>query len=132
MPAAGAVETDFGEQTKYGGRSKGLLIKTRHGAQVTAPSDGWVVYAGKFRTYGQLLIIKAGEGYHILLAGLSRIDVQSGQFVLTGEPVGTMKSAPGRRIDQNSPRLYVEFRKDGRPINPRPWWSAGSRQKVQG
>ena len=58
--------------------------------------------------------------------------VQSGQFVLAAEPVGTMKSAPGRRSGANSPRLYVEFRKDGRPINPRPWWSASSKQKVQG
>lgn len=132
MPAAGRVETNFGQQTKFGGRSKGLVIQTRHGAQVTSPSDGWVVYAGKFRTYGQLLIIKAGNGYHVLLAGLSRIDVQSGQFVLAAEPVGTMKKAPGRRIDQNSPRLYVEFRKDGRPINPRPWWSASTKQRVQG
>lgn len=132
MPAAGSLETRFGEATKFGGRSKGLVIKTRPGAQITAPSDGWVVYAGKFRTYGQLLIIKAGNGYHVLLAGMSQIDVQSGQFVLAAEPVGTMKSAPGEKSGQNSPRLYVEFRKDGRPINPRPWWSANSRQKVQG
>ena len=132
MPAAGAMETEFGDSTSFGGRSKGIVIKTRHGAQITSPTDGWVVYAGKFRTYGQLLIIKAGDGYHVLLAGLSNIDVQSGQFVLAAEPVGTMKSAPGRRADQNSPRLYVEFRKDGRPINPRPWWSARSKQKVEG
>lgn len=132
MPAAGSLETRFGEATKFGGRSKGLVIKTRPGAQITAPADGWVVYAGKFRTYGQLLIIKAGNGYHVLLAGMSQIDVQSGQFVLAAEPVGTMKSAPGRKSGVNSPRLYVEFRKNGRPINPRPWWSANSKQRVQG
>ena len=132
LPAAGAIETHFGERIKFGGRSKGIKIKTRYGAQITSPADGWVVYAGKFRTYGQIVIIKAGQGYHVLLAGLSRIDVQSGQFVLAAEPVGTMKSAPGARSGANSPRLYVEFRKDGRPINPRPWWSASSKQKVQG
>lgn len=132
LPAAGTIETHFGEPIKFGGRSKGIKIKTRHGAQITSPADGWVVYAGKFRTYGQIVIIKAGQGYHVLLAGLSRIDVQSGQFVLAAEPVGTMKSAPGARTGSNSPRLYVEFRKDGRPINPRPWWSASSKQKVQG
>ena len=132
LPAAGKIETLYGQRTKFGGRSKGVVIKTRYGAQITAPSDGWVVYAGKFRTYGQLLIIKAGGGYHVLLAGLSSIDVRAGQFVLSAEPVGTMKSAPGRRAGRHSPRLYVEFRKDGRPINPRPWWSANAKQKVQG
>ena len=132
MPAAGEIETQFGEPVPFGGRSKGLIVKTRHGAQITSPTDGWVVYAGKFRTYGQLLIIRAGEGYHVLLAGMSRIDVQSGQFMLAAEPVGTMKSSPGGQSEDDKPRLYVEFRKDGRPINPRPWWSASSNQKVQG
>ena len=132
LPAEGNVETRFGESTQFGGRSKGIVIKTRYGAQITSPCDGWVVYAGKFRTYKQLLIIKAGNGYHVLLAGLSRIDVKAGQFILAAEPVGTMKNAPGQRAGKDSPRLYVEFRKDGRPINPRPWWSASATQKVQG
>jgi septal ring factor EnvC (AmiA/AmiB activator) len=132
LPAAGEIVQEFGAPAQYGGRAKGIALKTRYGAQITSPCDGWVMFAGKFRTYGQLLIIKAGDGYHVLLAGLSRIDVQPGQFVLKAEPVGTMKSAPGRRAGPESPILYVEFRKDGRPINPRPWWSASSTGKVQG
>jgi septal ring factor EnvC (AmiA/AmiB activator) len=47
----------------------------------------WIVYAGDFRSYGQLLIINAGGGYHILLAGLSQIDGNRTP-VLAGEPVG--------------------------------------------
>jgi septal ring factor EnvC (AmiA/AmiB activator) len=132
LPAAGQIEQEFGTPTKYGDRAKGILIKTRYGAQITSPCDGSVMFAGKFRTYGQLLIIKAGDGYHVLLAGLSRIDVLPGQFVLKSEPVGTMRKSPGKRAGPDSPRLYVEFRKDGRPINPRPWWSASSTGKVQG
>jgi septal ring factor EnvC (AmiA/AmiB activator) len=80
------------------------------------------------------LIINAGGGYHILLAGLSQIDVQLGQFVLAGEPVGSMvQTARGAqpRQQDSAPVLYVEFRKDGQPVNPDPWWVDGSR-KVQG
>ncbi len=132
LPAAGAIKMRFGEPTRYGGRSKGLHIKTRYGAQVTSPCDGWIVYAGNFRSYGQVLIIKAGGGYHVLLAGLSRIDVRSGQFVLASEPVGAMKSGSGRASGKELPTLYVEFRKNGRPINPRPWWAASTTEKVQG
>ncbi|MGD8479120.1 MAG: peptidoglycan DD-metalloendopeptidase family protein, partial [Methyloceanibacter sp.] len=83
---------------------------------------------------GQLLIINAGGGYHILLAGMSRIDVSPGQFVLAGEPIAVMGNgtAPGNRGEHNSrPVLYVEFRKDGRPIDPGPWWAEAS-GKVQG
>jgi murein hydrolase activator len=142
MPASGRKVLAFGDKTQYGGQSKGIVIETRHGGQITAPCDGWVVYAGEFRSYGQLLIINAGGGYHVLLAGLSQIDVQPGQFVLAAEPVGVMSGpisqaqnaqtqAALTKAQTNSPVLYVEFRKDGRPIDPDPWWVEGH-QKVQG
>jgi septal ring factor EnvC (AmiA/AmiB activator) len=134
LPAQGRRVLAFSEKTQYGGQSKGIVLETRQGAQVTSPCDGWIVYAGEFRSYGQLLIINAGGGYHVLLAGLSQIDVQPGQFVLAAEPVGTMSgwlqqvqpAAAG-----GAPVLYVEFRKDGKPIDPDPWWVKGH-QKVQG
>jgi septal ring factor EnvC (AmiA/AmiB activator) len=133
-PAQGRQVLSFGEKTQFGGQSKGIVLETRQGAQVTSPCDGWIVYAGEFRSYGQLLIINAGGGYHILLAGLSQIDVQPGQFVLAAEPVGTMSGwsqKPQPAATNNAPVLYVEFRKDGRPVDPDPWWVAGHR-KVQG
>ena len=134
LPAQGRRALGFGEKTQYGGQSKGMVLETRNAAQVVAPCDGWVVYAGEFRSYGQLLIINAGDGYHMLLAGMSQIDVQPGQFVLTAEPVGTMsggaKNSPAS-ASSNAPVLYIELRKDGHPIDPDPWWIA-SQQKVQG
>jgi murein hydrolase activator len=134
LPVQGRRVLAFGDRTQYGGQSKGLVLETRHSAQVTSPCDGWIVFAGEFRTFGQLLIINAGDGYHILLAGLSQIDVQLGQFVLTGEPVGLMTAAPKAakaNAQGNAPVLYIEFRKDNKPIDPESWWAAGP-QKVQG
>ena len=124
-PTSGKLVLDYDERTQYGGNSKGTVFETRHAAQITSPCDGWIVYAGPFRSYGQLLIINAGGGYHVLLAGMTRIDVQPGQFVLAAEPVGTMSDAPPTvkmSSSETSPVLYVEFRKDGRPIDPTPWW----------
>lgn len=134
LPVQGKRVLAFGEKTQFGGQSKGIVLETRQGAQVTSPCDGWIVYAGEFRSYGQLLIINAGGGYHVLLAGLSQIDVQPGQFVLATEPVGTMSGWPqlAQPASANSaPVLYVEFREEGRPIDPDPWWVKGD-QKVQG
>jgi septal ring factor EnvC (AmiA/AmiB activator) len=122
----------FGDTTANGRKSQGLVMETRHGAHITSPCDGWIVYAGEFRSYGQLLIINAGGGYHVLVAGLSHIDAQLGQFVLAGEPIGNMSAAPQGRAQDNAPVLYVEFRKDGRPIDPTPWWHDEQQQKVQG
>lgn len=129
LPAQGRRVLAFGERTVFGANSKGIVVETRPSAQVTSPCDGWIVYAGEFRSYGQLLIINAGDGYHVLLAGMSQIDAQPGQFVLAAEPVGTMGGAASA-TQSSAPFLYVEFRKDGRPIDPDPWWVAGQ-QKVQ-
>ena len=131
LPAQGKRVLAFGEKTQYGAVSKGIVLETRHSAVVISPCDGWVVYAGEFRTYGQLLIINGGGGYHVLLAGLSQIDVQLGQFVLASEPIGTMRAQPKSKAQDNPPLLFVEFRKDGQSINPDPWWAEAS-QKVQG
>jgi septal ring factor EnvC (AmiA/AmiB activator) len=136
LPVNGARLRDFGAPDGAGGAEKGISIATRPGAQVTTPCDGWVVYAGPFRSYGQLLILNAGGGYHVLLAGMERISVTIGQFVLTGEPVATMGTtsqvAALLATTPGQPVLYIEFRKDGTPIDPRPWWASGSGEKVRG
>jgi murein hydrolase activator len=136
LPVSGVRIRQFGGPDGLGGVQKGLSLATRSGAQVTAPSDAWVVYAGPFRSYGQLLILNAGGGYHVLLAGMDRISVQLGQFVLTGEPVATMgngpKSAAAVAIGSGQPTLYIEFRKDGSPVDPGPWWAKTDSEKVRG
>lgn len=133
LPAQGRHVKRFGDADAGGSTLKGISLQTRGEARITAPADGWVVYAGPFRSYGQLLIINAGGGYHILLAGMSRIDVSLGQFVLAGEPVAEMgnTASVSQGKDSSRPVLYVEFRKDGRPIDPDPWWAEASK-KVQG
>jgi septal ring factor EnvC (AmiA/AmiB activator) len=134
-PVNGVKVSDFGTSDGLGGTQKGLSIGARANAQITSPCDGWVVYAGTFRSYGQLLILNAGGGYHVLLAGMERISVDLGQFVLTGEPVavmggGAQVSAAATKSKQ--PVLYVEFRKDGAPIDPSPWWATNEGEKVRG
>jgi murein hydrolase activator len=136
LPVNGSKIRDFGGSDGVGGVEKGISLATRPGAQVTTPCDGWVVYAGPFRSYGQLLILNAGGGYHVLIAGMGRISVNIGQFVLTGEPVATMGTtsqvASILATNASQPVLYVEFRKDGTPIDPGPWWAANEGEKVRG
>ncbi|MEE1563203.1 MAG: peptidoglycan DD-metalloendopeptidase family protein, partial [Alphaproteobacteria bacterium] len=127
FPARGRLVTWYGElEDSTGLAAKGLTLATRHEARVVAPYDGEVVFAGSFRGYGQLLIIAHGEGYHILLAGLSRIDSAVGQALLAGEPVGAMG-----RPENGDPSLYIELRRRGEPINPLPWLVA-THEKVSG
>ena len=136
LPVNGVPIYAFGASDGVGGTQKGLSIVTHAGAQITAPCDGWVVYAGPFRSYGQLLILNAGGGYHVLLAGMERISVDLGQFVLTGEPVAAMggqaQLSAAVATGSKKPVLYVEFRKDGTPIDPSPWWATNEGEKVRG
>jgi len=136
LPVAGAIVRNFGDDDGTGAALKGIRIASRPDARVASPCDGSVMFAGAFRSYGKLLIIDGGDGYHVVLAGMERIDVERGQFVLAGEPVGVMGA---RRIastsnDANSalPLLYVEFRKDNASIDPAPWWAQTRDEKVRG
>lgn len=115
FPARGKLETKFGQTNDVGVASKGIVVATRKSAQIIAPYDGQVAYAGPFRGYGLLLIIEHGEGYHTLLAGMAKIDATVGQRLLSGEPVGVMGQ------DDEKPSLYLELRRNGQPVNPMPW-----------
>ncbi|HEX4041963.1 MAG TPA: peptidoglycan DD-metalloendopeptidase family protein [Xanthobacteraceae bacterium] len=136
FPVNGLAVREFGGSDGVGGTQKGISIAAGPGAEITAPCDGWVVYAGPFRSYGQLLILNAGGGYHVLLAGMDRISVDLGQFVLAGEPVAMMGDASQAvataTTGPRQPVLYVEFRKDGAPIDPSPWWATNEGEKVRG
>ncbi|MBR1648990.1 MAG: peptidoglycan DD-metalloendopeptidase family protein [Alphaproteobacteria bacterium] len=113
-PARGPVVVTYGEETSKGVTSKGISIKTRSQAQVISPYDGAVIFAGPFRGYGKLIIVEHGEGYMSLLAGLENIDCEVGQMLLAGEPVGQMP-------DSEDAHLYVELRKNNKPIDPQAW-----------
>lgn len=137
MPARGKIVADFGAKDNTGATRRGLSIRTRENAEIVAPFGGRIVFAGPFRAYGQLLILEAGEGYHILLSGMSQVHGVIGQSVAQGQPVGRMGTGP-KSDGQAGPDqgaelrdLYVEFRKDGKPFNPMPWLEINA-NKVSG
>ncbi len=123
-PVAGAVVRGFGEASD-GGPAVGLSYQPVSGARVVAPCGGRVVYAGVFRSFGLLLIVDCGGGYHFVLSGFEHLDVQVGQSVQPAEPVGQMPQWDPRSAGAR-PSLYVELRRDGQPVNPAPYLRAKS------
>jgi septal ring factor EnvC (AmiA/AmiB activator) len=116
LPVAGNIVKHYGDPEGFS-TSKGLTITTRSRASVVAPFDGQIMFAGPFKGYGQILIIDHGGGYHSLLAGIDEVDGVVGQWVVAGEPLGTMQA-------DGQPKLYLELRRQGQPINPLPWLAA--------
>jgi septal ring factor EnvC (AmiA/AmiB activator) len=118
VPVAGRIATNWGEAGP-GGPHRGLTYATAPGSRVVAPCAGRAAFAAPFRTYGLLLIVDCGGGYHFVLAGLDRLDVAAGQRLLAGEPVGVLAGSGG-----SGASLYVELRRNGQPVDPRPWFAA--------
>lgn len=123
-PVIGVVVKGWGEQTE-GGPASGVSYHAPPAARVVSPCGGRVVFADNFRSYGLLLIVDCGGGYHVVLSGLQRLDVKLGQRLVAAEPVGAMASwEPGSTARR--PALYVELRHDGQPVNPAPWLNPSS------
>jgi septal ring factor EnvC (AmiA/AmiB activator) len=128
LPANGVKVVEFGASDGFGGISQGVSLMTRAEAQVVAPADGWVLYTGPYLNYGQIVILNSGGNYTVLLAGLEQVSVAIGQFVLMGEPVGTMGSRTiGRTVTTSAgndqPTLYIELRQNNEPLDPTGWWA---------
>ncbi|WP_184381608.1 murein hydrolase activator EnvC family protein [Roseococcus suduntuyensis] len=111
-PVAGRLVRGFGSPGE-GGPARGLTFSAAPGARVVTPCAGSIAFAAPFRSYGQLVIVECGAGQHLVLGGMARLDVRAGQRLRAGEPVGVL--APS-----GSPTLYVELRRRGEAVDPRP------------
>jgi murein DD-endopeptidase MepM/ murein hydrolase activator NlpD len=89
-----------------------LTIAAAPGQAVAAPVEGRVVFAGRFKSYGLLLILEHEAEYHTLLWGFARLDVRHGDPVAVGQIVGIMDAR-----GDDPPVLHVERRRDGRPVD---------------
>ncbi|MBV1707702.1 MAG: peptidoglycan DD-metalloendopeptidase family protein [Hyphomicrobiales bacterium] len=137
LPADGIFTRRFGEDDGYGGKSTGDSLRVAPGADVFAPVDGWVVFAGRYRAYGNMVILNAGQGYFLLLAGMASVNVSANQFLLRGEPLGRMGAAGTQQaatlaLGGAGAILYIELRKDHVPIDPDPWWAKTAVAKAGG
>jgi len=124
LPVQGSILHAYGEADSAGNHARGITLITQSDAVVSAPREGQVVFAGPFRSYGQVVIIEVAEGAHILLTGLGKIDVAEGESVKAGEPVG--------RMPDGTSRLYLEARKDGEPVDPATFGLTQSNQTKSG
>lgn len=115
QPAVGTRLHRFG-QTVSGEKQEGLTLATRPAAQVIAPLDARVQYAGVFRTYGLMAILDVGNDVLVVVSGLDALYPEAGQWVLAGEPIGRMADRKSP-----SPELYLEVRRKGQPVDPEKW-----------
>ena len=102
---------------RFGRGEKGITYAGRSAGQVIAPYAGRVEFSGPFKNYDNVIILNVGDGYFVLLTGLNELFVDAGDTVQSGEPVGKLPS-------QRDAKLYIELRKNGSPVDPKPWLAA--------
>lgn len=132
LPVAGKTIRGFGSDDGFGSTTAGITIASNPNGVVLTPVDATILYAGPFRSYHQLLILDAGNGYHLVMGGMDKSVVSVGQFVLSGEPVGVMGEKPqsAGKVLTDLPELYIELRQDGQPVDSAPWWAGEPKGKT--
>ncbi|MEZ5744252.1 MAG: peptidoglycan DD-metalloendopeptidase family protein [Sphingomonadaceae bacterium] len=116
LPLQGRLVAGFGERIEGRPDSKGIVLAARARSQAVAPASGRVAFAGTYSGYGKIVIIEHSDGWTSLVTGLTRLDVNVGERVVAGSPVGL--TGPG------DPIVTVELRRDGTPVNPLQYVSA--------
>ncbi|HVY13474.1 MAG TPA: peptidoglycan DD-metalloendopeptidase family protein [Alphaproteobacteria bacterium] len=112
-PIKGRLIYGFGVADDVGSETRGITFSARAGDMIVAPADGQVVFAGPFKGYGNILILRHNDDYHSFLAGFGRVDAAVGQVVNAGEPLGKAPLDKG-----GSAQVYFELRYRGTPVDP--------------
>lgn len=110
LPITGRIVTGFGEVLPGQAPSRGISLATRAHAQVVSPAPGRVAYAGSYSGFGRIVIIEHDGGWTSLVTGLSELDVAVGDGIVAGSPLG--------ETGAGDPRVQVELRHAGVPVNP--------------
>jgi len=142
LPVAGRVSAGFGEPDPWGRPGQGWTIEAPAFAQVTAPWDATIRYAGPLIDYGRVVVLEPEAGYLVVIAGLAHIDRSAGEAVLAGEKLGDLggplptseeilleAAAGGGQIRQET--LYLEIRRSGIPLDPADWFDATGSEAIR-
>jgi len=112
LPVTGRVLAGYGELNPTGYRERGIRLSVAPNARVVAPAAGRISYAGRYRSFGNIVIIDHGRSWTTLITNLARLDVRVGDEVAQGGPIG--------QAGVEDPKVTVELRKAGRAIDITP------------
>ncbi len=118
LPVRGYVANKYGSSRGRGlSRWKGVFIKAKEGADVTALSHGRVVFADWFKGLGLLTIIDHGDGFMSLYGHNQSLYKDAGDWVDAGDVIASVGNTGGNKDSG----LYFEIRVNGKPQNPISW-----------
>lgn len=132
-PVSGNLVAGFRDPDPWNRPGYGVTLTAPAYAQVSAPWDGTIRYAGPLIDYGTVVVLEPEQGTLIVMAGLASVDRLVGETVLSGERLGGLGGpipasdeflleASTDRDQIREEMLYIELRRDGEPIDPELWF----------
>jgi murein hydrolase activator len=109
LPAQGRIVAGFGELNPTGYRERGIRLAVAPTARIIAPAAGEITYAGRYRSFGNIMIIDHGGGWTTLVTNIEQLGVARGANVSQGDLLG--------RAGADSPEIMIELRRHGRTID---------------
>jgi septal ring factor EnvC (AmiA/AmiB activator) len=121
-PVKGELLSGFGKtrHREYAAEvfRNGIDIRVSLGQDIKAVEKGTVAFADRFAGYGKMIIVDHGERYYTVYAHLAEILKKNGDSVKRSETLGLA----GDSDSLAGAKLYFELRKDGRSVDPLPWF----------
>jgi len=125
-PVSGTIISKFGKE--YQSELKtwifrdGIKISARAGESVTSAAEGTVIFAGEFRSYGNVVILEHKGGFFTIYGFLQEIRAHNGQTLHKGQIVGTAgKDTQGAAMGSGANAVYFEIRVGTIAIDPEDW-----------
>lgn len=119
-PVAGKLVAKFGATRAGAIKWDGVMIAAERGAPVRSIASGRIAYADWLPGLGLLVIVDHGDRYLSLYGHNDQLYKAVGEQVAPGETIAAAGDSGGR----SRPELYFEIRRNGKPVDPAPWFRA--------
>jgi murein DD-endopeptidase MepM/ murein hydrolase activator NlpD len=117
-PVNGEIRSPFGmRRDPINGRMRfhqGIDIAAKRGTPIEAAAAGTVVFAGRNKGYGKMVMIEHADGRRTLYGHAQSLFVKAGDTVAAGQTI----AAVGSTGHSTGPHLHFEVRQNNRSVNP--------------
>ena len=124
-PVPGKVISQFGKEYRADLNTwifrDGIKIAAVSGAPVRASAAGSVIYAGLFRSYGNVVIMDHGKGFFTIYGFLKEINAAVGDKVEAQGLVGTVGKDTQSSSGTGKYAVYFEIRQGTTAVDPLEW-----------
>lgn len=124
-PVQGKVISKFGKEYRQDLNTwifrDGIKIAAKAGEDVKVVAAGDVIYAGPFRSYGNVVIVDHGKGFFSIYGFLSEITAAVGAKLTQGAPLGKAGLDTQQKSGTGRYAVYFETRQGATAVNPMNW-----------